>query len=174
MAIIQPVSQEGAASFNDDRRPALYATMVIFLVLNNGSVFARLFSQHRTYSKVQRWLFVEDVFIILGGVSIVEATSQSAPLICPQILIDGYNRESACLYTRSFLQTSKRKSLIMHTATHFGLGLHTFRIEETDPHTARNISNVFRVRAPPRDSRTNLLIHQYSTSGSAWFFSAQL
>ena len=53
---------------NTDRRPALYGTLVTFLVLNNLVVAARLYAHYRTYYKARRSIFLEDVFFLLSGV----------------------------------------------------------------------------------------------------------
>ena len=64
MATLQATS----ADFSGDRRPALYGTLVTFIILNNLAVAARLVAHYVAYYRKGRHIFVEDVFVILSGV----------------------------------------------------------------------------------------------------------
>ena len=61
-------SEATTAEWGQDRRPALYGTLVTFLVLNNLAVAARLVSQYRAYYRRGGRIFIEDVFFLLSGV----------------------------------------------------------------------------------------------------------
>ena len=52
----------------DDRRPALYGTLVTFLVLNNLAVATRIYAHWRTYYRAGKSIFLDDIFLLLGGV----------------------------------------------------------------------------------------------------------
>lgn len=60
--------QVTSANFGGDRRPALYGTLVTFLVLNNLAVVARLVAHYRAHYRIGGRIFPEDVFVLLSGV----------------------------------------------------------------------------------------------------------
>ena len=60
---------ETPANFGGDRQPALYGTLVTFLVLNNLAVAARFAAHYRAYYRKGGNIFLEDVFVLLSGVS---------------------------------------------------------------------------------------------------------
>ncbi len=61
-------TQGASINFGGDRRPALYGTLVTFLVLNNLAVAARIIAHYRAYYKKGGRIFLEDIFVILSGV----------------------------------------------------------------------------------------------------------
>jgi hypothetical protein len=102
------------AHYGQDRRPELYASLIVLLVLNNlfvcGRVVAHYYDRyrHETFGfNISRFL-VEDCLIILSALFI-------------NIMIGN-----------------------LLTATHFGLGLHYYRINHEDPEYPKNLSNAFR------------------------------
>ena len=57
-----------AAQSSGSRQPALYGSLVAFLVLNNLAVAARCLTHYRSPYRTTRRISLEDVFIILSGV----------------------------------------------------------------------------------------------------------
>ena len=55
----------------EDRRPALYGTLITCLILNNIAVASRLFVHYRKYYQAGRSLFLDDVFNFLSGVRLL-------------------------------------------------------------------------------------------------------
>ena len=55
----------------EDRKPALYGTLVTFLVLNNVAVVTRIIVHYRTYYRKGGWVFLEDIFLFFSGVSAI-------------------------------------------------------------------------------------------------------
>lgn len=53
----------------EDRKSALYGTLITFLVLNNLAVVTRIIVHYRTYYRKGGWVFLEDIFLFLSGVS---------------------------------------------------------------------------------------------------------
>ena len=62
------ITAQQAAQYDQDRRPELYGTLVLFLLLNNITVAARLWAHYRTRFTVGVWISLEDVFVFLSGV----------------------------------------------------------------------------------------------------------
>ena len=54
---------------SEDRKSALYGTLITFLVLNNLAVVTRITAHYRTYYRKGGWVFLEDIFLLLSGVS---------------------------------------------------------------------------------------------------------
>ena len=68
----------------EDRKSALYGTLITFLVLNNLAVVTRIYSHYRTYYRKGGWIFLEDIFLLLSGVSaslMQDREAQSAHLL---------------------------------------------------------------------------------------------
>lgn len=61
-------SQATSVNFGGDRRPALYGTLVTFLVLNNLAVVALLVAHYRAHYRKGERVFLEDIFVLLSGV----------------------------------------------------------------------------------------------------------
>ena len=55
----------------EDRKSALYGTLVTFLVLNNVAVVTRIIAHYRTYYRKGGWVFLEDIFLFFSGVSAI-------------------------------------------------------------------------------------------------------
>ena len=53
---------------DEDRKPALYGTLITFLVLNNLAVVTRVVAHYRTYYRKGGWVFLEDIFLLFSGV----------------------------------------------------------------------------------------------------------
>jgi hypothetical protein len=63
------------ADFWDDRRPALYASLITLLIINNVVVIGRCFAHWRAHYRKSSWkdmhIFPEDIFIVISVVSCV-------------------------------------------------------------------------------------------------------
>ena len=53
----------------EDRKSALYGTLITFLVLNNLAVVTRIIAHYRTYYRKGGHVFLEDIFLLFSGVS---------------------------------------------------------------------------------------------------------
>ena len=101
------------AGWDNDRRPALYATLSVLLVLNNVVTLGRLVGNYYTHYRNGRFkfhfrhIFIEDYFILLSA-----------------MLVDA-------VIANLFLSTKD------------GLGLHSWRINAEDPSYPKNLSNTF-------------------------------
>lgn len=62
-----PLTPEQQARFHDTRQPALWASLSIFLVINNAIVVGRLWATWKTGSR-RMPVFAEGVTIVLSGV----------------------------------------------------------------------------------------------------------
>lgn len=60
----------GTTDSDADRRPALYGTLVTFLLLNNLAVASRIYANWRTHYRDGRSLFLDDIFLLASGVRI--------------------------------------------------------------------------------------------------------
>ena len=61
----------------EDRKSALYGTLITFLVLNNVAVVTRIYSHYRTYYSKGGWVFLEDIFLLISGVSTAPFTNSA-------------------------------------------------------------------------------------------------
>jgi hypothetical protein len=66
---LNPLTPDQEVRFWDDRRPALYGSLISLLVLNNIFVVLRCIGRYRTKRAGQRRLAAEDPLIVLTGVS---------------------------------------------------------------------------------------------------------
>ena len=57
-----------SAHFDGDRQPALYGTLITFLLLNNLAVVARIVAHYRAHYRAGGRIFLEDIFVFLSGV----------------------------------------------------------------------------------------------------------
>ena len=56
------------ADYNDDRRPALYASLAVMLIINNLAVATRCWARWRSRDRLKSCAYLEDIFIVLAGV----------------------------------------------------------------------------------------------------------
>jgi hypothetical protein len=63
-----PLTPEQAARFHDTRQPALWASLSIFLVINNVTIAGRLWANWKTGSR-RMPVMAEGVTLVLSGVS---------------------------------------------------------------------------------------------------------
>jgi hypothetical protein len=102
------------ALYNDDRRPELYASLIVLLVLNNLVVGGRLLAhyfdryRHERFGFNLRSFLVEDILMLLAALFI-------------NVMISN-----------------------LLASTSYGLGLHSWRINAEDPDYPRNLSNAFK------------------------------
>ena len=61
-------TQQASAGLGGDRRPALYGTLITFLVLNNLAVAIRITAHYLAYYRKGGRIFLEDVFVFFSGV----------------------------------------------------------------------------------------------------------
>lgn len=73
------LTPEQAAHFNDTRQPALWASLAVFLVLNNVIIVARLWATWKTGSR-HTSVMAESVSILLSGVGLPQPGNQDAPI----------------------------------------------------------------------------------------------
>ena len=60
--------QETLATLGEDRRPALYGTLVTCLVLNNVAAALRIIANYMAHYRKGERVFLEDIFVFTGGV----------------------------------------------------------------------------------------------------------
>lgn len=131
---------------HEDRKSALYGTLITFLLLNNLAVITRIYTHYRTYYRKGGWIFLEDIFLLLSGVSngaVLNPDAPSAHLLpasCQRC-----NRQSSGLYDH-FSSCVGKIVLTLTLATYYGLGLHAERLVAEDGAQApHNMAIVFKV-----------------------------
>lgn len=68
-----------SSDFDQDRRPALYGSLITFLVFNNLIVAARILAHYRAFYRKGGRIFLEDIFILLSGVRDQPQKNKSKP-----------------------------------------------------------------------------------------------
>lgn len=63
-----PTQRYTSADLGQDRRPALYGTLVTCLVLNNLAVASRIGANYLAHYRKRERVFLEDIFFFLSGV----------------------------------------------------------------------------------------------------------
>lgn len=131
---------------HEDRKSALYGTLITFLLLNNLAVITRIYTHYRTYYRKGGWIFLEDIFLSLSGVStdaIGNQEAQSAQLLPASCQC--CNRQSFGVYV-DFSSCAGIVVLTLTLATYYGLGLHAERLVAEDGAQApHNMAIVFKV-----------------------------
>ncbi|KAF2730862.1 hypothetical protein EJ04DRAFT_444146 [Polyplosphaeria fusca] len=102
------------AIYHEDRRPQLYAALITLLVLVNFFVVARLVAHY--YDRYRHEKFGFNIRILLAEDLLIVLSALFVDVMIGNLL----------------------------AATHFGLGLHSWRINAEDPNYPRNLSNAFR------------------------------
>lgn len=108
------LTESQLAVYHEDRRPELYASLITLLVVNNLFVVGRLVAHY--YDRYRHEKF-------------------------------GFNLRSFLAEDTLMLMSGLFVNIMggnLLAATHFGLGLHSWRINAQDPHYPRNLSDTFR------------------------------
>lgn len=63
--------REVDTSYDDDRRSQLYASLVIFLLINNIVIVSRVYVHYRSQRLTRRKILLEDLFALLSAVSLL-------------------------------------------------------------------------------------------------------
>lgn len=109
-----PLIPSQLAVYNEDRRPQLYASLIVLLILNNLVVAGRFAANYYDRYRHERFFFhprhilVEDFLMLLSALFI--------DMMIANLL----------------------------ASTSYGLGLHSWRINQEDPNYPRNLSNAFK------------------------------
>lgn len=135
---------------HEDRKSTLYGTLITFLLLNNLAVITRIYTHYRIYYRKGGWVFLEDIFLLLSGVStgaVGNREAQSAHL--RPASRQRCNRQSSGLYV-DFSSCAGELVLTLTLATYYGLGLHAERLVAEDgaqaPHNMAIVFKVGRIR----------------------------